>query len=590
MKTLKLFNAVIAQQSTENPFVSEEGFIIESAALWAKDRIIDYYLREKLNGNDLNKTFHKSWAKIKNTPRFELFIEQILHYTSTYGSDFKDEIYIPDEILNIPDVKLVYKVIHGYSKKEIQSKCLDLLRSGIAMKEETINDVLSILVDELGYIFTGDEKIRNKEAIIKIADLYGVLPKDTMEFFRYILYHATGQSLLIKNKTMVDAIKTTNYNPSAQFNKFGLEKLATIFNRFKPLFLAFKPQCAKTINKIAKLSKEYHKPLVTNPLNTVTSAYLKNDDIHWLDNATPYAIFKALMACYTRMNGQSDFVYRIRNGKSWIKEGESVGDYKTNYDFLIRYLKDRFNFSGKKFYLPKDVKFALPTSEKMYVGNIPTGTRFYGKKLAVGVYWRDEWGARDLDLSALNKIGKVGWNSWCNQGNGCLMYSGDITSAPNGAVEYLYATKELKETTLIQNNVYYGDNKCGYKIIIGQGDKVSREYMMNPNNLLAEIKCNSVQKQTILGLLTPKEDGQCFVLLNFGAGQLRVSGRSNLSDIATNALIQQWDKPLSFNKLIKILGAEIVDNKDNVDYDLSLDKLERDSFIKIFDTTPIVKT
>lgn len=582
MKTLKLFNAVIAQQSLSEPFVSEEGFIIEPNALWAKDRILDYYLREKLNGNDLNKTFHKSWAKIKNTPRYELLVEQVLHYISTYGSGFKDEIYIPDEALNVPDLKLVYKVVRGYSKDEMRDKCLDLLRSGIAMKEETINDVLSILVDDIGYVFTGGEKIKNKEAVVKIADIYGVLPNDTMEFFRYILYRATGQSLLIKSKTVVDAVRATNYNPSAQFNKFGLEKLATIFNRFKPLFLAFKPQCAKTINKIAKLSKEYHRPLVTNPLNVVTSSYLGPDSVHWLDNATPYALFKALSACYTRMNGQSDFVYRIRNGKSWIREGYSIGDYTVNYDFLMRYLKGRFDLTGKKIFLPKDVKYALPTSEKMFIGSIPTGTRFYGKKLAVGVYWEDGWGARDIDISGINESGKVGWDSWYSQDGGCLMYSGDITSAPSGAVEYLYANKKLSEATLIQSNVYSGDDKCGYKIIIGRGDKVSREYMMNPNNLFAEVKCNSVQKQTILGIMTPKAEEQCFVLLNFGAGQVRVSGNNKWSTLATKALFQQWRKPLSFNKLVVSLGAEIMENAEDADYDFSLNKLEKDSFIKIF--------
>jgi hypothetical protein len=583
MKTLKLFNAVVARQSSEKPFVSESGFIIEPSALWAKDRIMDYYLREQLNGNDLNKTFHKSWLKIKNTPRFELFIEQILHYISTYGSDFKDEVYIPDEILNIPDLKLIYKVVRGYSKDEMRDKCLSLLKSGIAMKEETINDVLSVLVDELGYIFTGDEKIKNKEAVIKIADIYGILPKDTMEFFRYVLYRATGQSLLIKNNAMINAIKATNYNPSTQFNKFGLEKLASIFNRFKPLFLAFKPQCARTINKIAKLSKTCHKPLVTNPLNTVTSNYLKAEDIHWLDNATPYALFKALTACYTRMNGQSDFVYRIRNGKSWIKEGDSIGDYEVNYDFIMRYLKERFNLTDKKIFLPEGIKYALPTSEKMFVGNTPTGTRFYGKKLAVGVYWENGWGARDIDLSGLNEGGKVGWNSYYSQDDGSLIYSGDITSAPNGAVEYLYANKGLKDATLIQSNVYSGDDKCGYKIIVGKGDKISKDYMMNPNNLFAEVKCNSVQKQTILGILTPKRDEQCFVLLNFAAGQVRVSGSNKWSELATKALFQQWKKPLSFNKLIIALGAQIVEKREDADIDLSLDKLEKDSFIKIFE-------
>ena len=135
----------------------------------------------------------------------------------------------------------------------------------------------------------------------------------------------------------------------------------------------------------------------------------------------------------------------------------------------------------------------------------------------------------------------------------------------------------------MQNNVYFGDNQCGYKIIIGKGDKVSKDYMMNPNNLFTEVKCNSVQQQTILGLMTPKEEEQCFVLLNFGAGQVRVSGNTKVSKIASKALYQQWNKPLSFNKLIKLLGAEVVNEKEGVDYDLSLDGLERDSFTKIFE-------
>lgn len=583
MRTLKLFNAVISRPSTESPFISDEGFIILPDALWAKEQIQRYYLSEKLNGNSLNKTFHKSWTKIKNTPRFELLIDQILHYISTYGSDFKDEVYIPHEILNIPDVELVYKTIRGYTKDEIRDKCLSLLQSGMALKEETINDILSVLVEDVGYSFTGNEKIKNKEAVVKIADIYGVLPKDTMEFFRYIIYRTTGQSLLIKSGGLIKSIKDSNYNPTVQFNKFGLDKMAVIFNRFKPLFLAFKPKCGKTINKIAKLSKNLHKPLVGNPLNIVTSRLLTQTEKHWLDNATPYAIFKALSACYTRINGQGKFVYRVRNGKSWIAETDSSKEVvESNFVFILDYLKQRYSLSEKTFFLPKDIKFGLPTSEKMYVGNIPTGTRFYGKKMAVGVYWENKWGANDIDLSGLNERGKVGWNSYYSQ-EGELMYSGDITSAPNGAVEYLYANKGLREDTLVQTNVFNGNDTCGYKIIVGRGDKVSKDYMMNPNNLFAEVKCNSVQKQTILGIFTPKKVEQCFVLLNFGAGHVRVAGNNKWSVLAREALLQQWRKPYSFNKLIEVLGGVIVDDRENADYDFSLDKLEKDSFIRVFD-------
>ncbi len=585
MKTIQLFNAVVAKDvaTSTKPYVSEDGFIIEPNALWAKDNIIAFYKKEALDGAALNKTFHKSWNKIKTSSRLELFKKQILHYISTYGSNFQDDVYIPDEVLEIPETKLTYKVIKGYPSEVLQEKCLELLRSGLALKEETIDTILSALVDELEYTFTGDENIKNKEAIIKIADLYNVFPTDVMAFFRYIIYKATGTTLLIKNDELIALIKASSYNPAVQFKMFGLEKLAEIFNRFKPLFLAFKDKAPKTINKISKLSKKYHKPMVTNTLNEATNTLLTAKDIHWLDNATPFALFKAIAACYNRKNGQDAFLYRVRNGTSWVKEGElSVALNKKNYKFLLKYLKQRFDLSGKSIYIPENIKYALPTSEKMFVGNVPAGTRFYGKKLAVGVYWENAWGASDLDLSGLNIGGKVGWNAAYNQNDGNLMYSGDITSAPKGAVEYLYANKGLETPTLVLNNVYQGEHDCGYKIIIGQGDHISEAFMMNPNKVFATIKTNAVQKQGVVGMLLPKKDKQCFVVLNFGAGHTRVSGTSEISKLATKALYQQWNKPLSLNKMAKLLGATLVNDQAKADFDFALDGLEKDTFLKLF--------
>jgi hypothetical protein len=582
MKTLKLFNAVLAKESDAKAFISEDGFMIEPDAVWAKKEITSYYKREKLNGNDLNKTFHKSWQKIKDSTRFQLLIEQINHYISTYGSNFQNEIYIPNEVLNVPDLKLTFKVIKAYSNEEMQEKCLSLLKSGIALKEETIDDVLHILHNELEYDFTGKENIRNKEAIIKIADRYDIYSENPVEFFRYVIYKTTRTTLLIKSDDLIDEIKQSKFNPTYLFEKFELEKLAEIFNRFKPLFLAYKNKAPKTINKISKLSKVYHQPLISNPLNNATNILLENSDLHWLENATPFALFKALSACYSRMYGQDTFVYRIRNGKSWTKKATSTSVNELNYDFILNYLKSKYNLSGKKIYFPKDVEFALPTSEKMFVGNIPTGTRFYGDRLAIGIYWENDWGAYDLDLSGLNIAGKIGWNASYNQNEGQLMYSGDMTSAPHGAVEYLYANKGFVAPTMVMNNVFSGSSDCGYKIVIGKGDAVSYDYMMNPNNLFAEAQCNSVQKQTILGILLPKDGRQCFVLLNFGAGYSHVSGSSEVSMMATQALYQQWYEPISFNKLVEELGATITNKKSESDYSFSIDTLEKDSFMRIF--------
>ncbi|GEN77527.1 hypothetical protein [Chryseobacterium hagamense] len=332
MKTLKLFNAVLSKDFDVEAFISDDGFIIEPHALWAKKEILSYYAGEKLNGNDLNKTFHKSWQKIKDSSRSQLLLEQVYHYLSTYGSHFGSAVYIPYEVLDLPDLKLNFKVIKAYTEEEMTEKCLSLLSSGIALKEETIDDLLSVLYDELHYDFTGRENIRNKEAVIKIADRYGVYPEHPVEFFRYVIYKTTGETLLIKNDDLIDKIRQSTFNPPSLFENFGPEKLAQIFNRFKPLFLAYKNRAPKVVNKISKRSKTHHQPLVSNPLNNATNMLLENSDLHWLENATPFALFKALSACYSRMYGQDTFVYRIRNGKSWTKKSISSVANELNYE------------------------------------------------------------------------------------------------------------------------------------------------------------------------------------------------------------------------------------------------------------------
>ncbi|MEE9214687.1 MAG: hypothetical protein V3U54_07810 [Thermodesulfobacteriota bacterium] len=594
MKTLKLFNAVVEKKSDKKHFVSEDGYVIESGALWAKTRIVNYYKKEALNGNDLNKTFHKSWKKIKDSTRGELLVHQILHYLTTYGTGFQMEAYIPNEIVKLPKTKIVFKVIKAYTKEELINKALRMLKSGIALKEETVNDLLSVLVDDLDYKFTGDEGIKNKEAVVKIADLYGVIPNDFMGFFRYILYRATESTLIIKNKRTIETVQKSSYNPAAQFKKFGLAKVAEHFNRFKPLFLAFKSKCPKVINKISKLSKTNHKPMVQNALNLVTQRKLTVDDNHWLANATLFALFKALNAVHLRLNGQNTFLYKIRNGKSYAKESKVTSVNEHNYNYLIKYLKGRFSFNGKKIFIPEDVVYALPTSEKMFVGNIPMGSKFYGNKLAVGIYWKNSGGARDLDLSSINVDGKVGWNRSYYDEDQNLMFSGDITNAPDGAVEYLHAKKGVAHPTIVMNNVYsfsgsdWGEDTtgktCKYKIIIGRGDRIDRKFMMNPNNLFMETNVESVQEQSIIGLFLQEGKRQAFVVLNFGAGQARVSGGNEHSATARVALTQEWSNSLSFNTIVEALGAKIVQKSKDADIDLSLNTLERDSFIKIFES------
>lgn len=587
--TLELFNVVEKGQSKEPVFLDSHGVFVDSTAAYAIKDIKQHLKDLKLSGNELNKTFHKSWETVVNSTRLELAIQQVMHYMSTYGSNFEAEMYIPNEVLNFPKTKLKVSLIKSLTKEKLIEKCLDVLRSGIALKEETLNDIFNLL-DTLDYKFSGNENIKNKEANLLIAVRYRIYPDSVEEFVRYLVYRSTQSSSLVKNEELFNSIKSSNTDISLDLESYDMKKVAQVFNRFKPIFLSFKQSHEnnkKYINKLAKLSKVYHQPMPQNALNLVTQNKLTKKDSHWLDNASIYALFKALSACYTRMNGQDTFVYRIRNGKSFVKSNNiNKKVVKDNYEFLLNYLKTKLNGEGKNIFIPKQVVYALPTSEKLFVGNIPTGTKFLAKKIAAGIYWENSWGANDLDLSGLNIAGKIGWNADYYNETKNLIYSGDITNATNGAVEYLHASGGKLDPTLVMNNVFAGEQDAGYKIVIGEGSKISRKFMMNPNKVLAEVKCNSVQKNTVLGMLMEEDnDMKSFTLLNFGAGQARVSGDNEVSRNATTALYQQWAKPMSLNTVLEQCGFTVIHQKEEdveLYADLSLDNLTKSTFIDLF--------
>jgi len=105
-----------------------------------------------LSGEQVNASFHKSWRKVQNASTTQLVMEQILHYITTYGFEqlgIYDEssVYIPNEALEIPDLDidgLNFIVIKGYTKAELKEKLLVLLNTGIALKEQTMEDIVDV--------------------------------------------------------------------------------------------------------------------------------------------------------------------------------------------------------------------------------------------------------------------------------------------------------------------------------------------------------------------------------------------------------------------------------------------------------------
>jgi len=602
MKTLKLFNAVVSDNKSRRlPMVIPEyGVLIEPGAAHRFEAINEYYKKHVLSGAQLNSTFYTSWDKVQNLTDLERFIDQILHYASTYGTGHTSQwIYMPEGEANFPEKTVVFEVVRAVTSEEMIGKCLDMLANGQALKQETIEDLLDILL-ELGYCFDGTETIKNKEAQMYICDEMNVVPADPVECVRYLVYTLTGQTLLIKNAATYEAIKVANVAQRRKayqiLKKMDERQLAQVFNRFKPIFLSMKKvlgaDVAKSINTISRLSKTCHKPMEYNVLNDLGACSLKDlraQRNNIADNATFFQLARGLQYLH-QAYGVTHSVYQVRNGKSYVAEGSGVKTYgrMSKIDILLGILQERHDLDGQMFYIPDDVQYALPVSEKQFVGNVPMGTKFTtDQPICAGVYWENKGGAHDLDLSAVAVGEKVGWNASYRLTG--LMYSGDITSAPNGAVEYMYSTNQLEEPSLLLNNVFAGEAVGSkFDIVFGQGPDISRDYMMNPNNVWFQGSTETVQRQSVVGLLLP-EDGSkhSAVVLNFGAGNLQVSGSNEHSNNLRTALVQKWDSSYTLNDLIEQCGGTVLSGKDldkfEGDYvDLRPQVLERDSLTRIF--------
>ena len=78
---------------------------------------------------DYNKTFYKEWNDIISKSRFELLADQVLHYFTTYGTNFTAEPFVPNDGAEAPDLKEL-KVIDAITVDELAARVQKMVYSG----------------------------------------------------------------------------------------------------------------------------------------------------------------------------------------------------------------------------------------------------------------------------------------------------------------------------------------------------------------------------------------------------------------------------------------------------------------------------
>ena len=535
---------------------------------------------------DPNATFYKTWKDVTSKDRIELFIDQIIHYSSTYGTRYKGETYIPNEGSEAPDYQN-YTYIDVISPQELFRRCRDMLYSGIALKSETAGLLCEAIIEGLseGTGTIDIDAVRNREALVILCKALGKRPSDPVALLRYIVYLATGETLLIRSKELLNLIN----GKSAAFDFTSLSeeeliKLSSIFYRFKPLFLAFRSTIFNrpVINKIRRLAEVYHKPLRKGFWESVIANRPTPEELrkHFPD-ATSFKLVTVLQAVREQLLATEEKapkqMYIIRNGKVFVAPFSAVGKVDKEYlksleGLLEDELAARLSKKACLVRFPKGLNLTCPGSEKTFVGNLPFGSSYElrGHNF-FGIYWKNVWGAQDFDISFIDWGGvKVGWNAEYNTGT--TVYSGDLTNADPEASEIVYC-KDICPNGTIQCNRYNGSNGSRFRFFFGQEDIVDlqRGYMVRPDSIVVNEEIVSDSGEKMLGIVC----GARAYLMDLGAGNRRVSVGVKPGE---KELIMAR-KALSFVDLKAILKKAGFTESDIPDLDLS--KLDRDTLISL---------
>lgn len=561
----------------------------------------------------LNQTFHKSWTKVRDTSTEQLVIEQILHYFTTYGFEAlgiydKDAVYVPQEQLNAPeltnDIRLV--IIRGYTKAELKEKLLELLVSGVALQQETIDDVL----DVASFVGLSDEEIgrvHNKEVKAALYDFLEKVPGNPTEFLRYAVYRATNKTLLIKSAASVAAIKERdNLDIAGYFDlyerEFGLARLAEVFYRFKPLFLAFRTnsELKRIINKIRRLAEHHHKPMPEDTLNTVTAQLRHNQPVmndsfyQALETASPFRKIRLAYALKFRTTDTDAILYRIRNGKSYATAFHFTNQFGAQvlYEVVMQSLTADIakNVAGKKIFIPAGIKYGLPATEKQFTGNLPSGTCVeLAQDMVVGIHWENVADNRiDLDLSLLSpEIGKIGWDGSYRNLNKDILFSGDMTDAPKpqGASEFFYIGKSARGSSMLFVNYFNFqptvDVPC--KILVAHEKPIhpTTHYTVDPNNIVALSSTTMNVRQKSLGIIIVDETGCKFYFAEFDLGKSRSAHGGGYTEQARKYLLNFYTNTIVLNDVLAAAGAELVGSVTEADIDLSPENIDKTSLLDL---------
>lgn len=560
-------------------FINEKNEVLESIPSVIHDAAVARYGSKHTHAN---MTFYKSFNTVASLSDSELVLDQIRHYFTTYGAESLGltvptyvpvaELEVPEYLYNKNSKFVVIRIVDRITVIQRLNEYLQRLAAPSAMVVPSIHALLP-------YTTLGVDAIKSFEVQIMKHKLDGTVPEHPVSALRYIVYEITHQTLLIKNRTLCDSIKNSysKFDSTAAdlFSKCNPYDLSSIFLRYKPIFLAFKSHkgCAPMINRLRRLAVMWHKPLTCDVLQNVLN--IEDPDIYKriLRNASNRELVKVINAILVKSTG-APRAFAIRNGRTFVTTEPAKASAAENdkLDYAQTLLVERLGhvLRGKKFYIPKHIDYAVPTTEKQFIGNIPFGTHIIAANpdngFTAGVHWVNREGRVDIDLHMNSKNRHFGWNGDYRDANAGIYYTGDQTDAPapNGAAEAYYVQPgSSNESLIVSVNLYSGPRDMEFEFFMSETAPPSKlhnkKYTFDPNEAMfpaIPLKFNGADLSQTIGLFT---EGDFYF---YGGGLSNNVVPSGDYPTLIDALTVQMRRKLRIWHILFWCGATVLSDND----------------------------
>ena len=450
------------------------------------------------------------------------------------------------------------QILRGITQDELKAMLTRILASPVAMRSEDIGPLSALIYTQLGKVDL-TEVVNNELKVSLLSEflaqgdhINGLSGDDLM---RFVVLKYTESTLLIKSQAVLEMIRESAeelVDPQLYFDY--AKELAPCFNRFKPIFLAVRKKSAKArkaINKISRMSKDMHQAIGMPRSRTFLADMHRGDYPEGLPkDFTVFDWFRILNAIAVNQAQLENDVFQIRNGKIWYQprtQKRSKDWLKLLEKKVLTELERKLaHLKKENIKLPEHIHLGLPISEKKSIGALPFGsvisTEHQEQAMSFGIYWENSWGSQDLDLSVIDISGqRTGWGDAASYQREDIQFSGDITNAPEGAMEFFTVKKPTSFGLFV--NIYSGRIGSRCKLVIGSQDKGNAQWI---DDIYVGEVTNLTSRGNVLGFLNSKNQ---FIIYQGRLGGAHISSPKNKA-VIEKALVSSW----TLNRLFKSIG------------------------------------